>query len=137
MMREQTLGSTYSKWLSRLFILENPCDGIQVKLSCIFYDTDDIKVYYRPRAIGFDSDIAEINWIPFNADGTPDNVSQIEPRSAKSVDPDLIMSSDWQSVTWSVQDTAKFDAVAIKIVMKTDNPAYAPLIDDMQLIATE
>lgn len=130
-------GSTYSKWLSRLFILENPCDGIQVKLSCIFYDTDDIKVYYRPRAIGFDSDIAEINWIPFNADGTPDNVSQIEPRSAKSVDPDLIMSSDWQSVTWSVQDTAKFDAVAIKIVMKTDNPAYAPLIDDMQLIATE
>lgn len=130
-------GSSYSKWLSRLFVFENPCDGLQVKLSCVFYDTKDIRVYYRPRAIGFDGDVSQINWIPFNTDGSPDNVDRIEARSSQSVDPDMIKSSEYQSVTWSVQDTAKFDAVAVKIVMTADNPAKAPLIDDMQLVATE
>ena len=130
-------GSAYAKWMSRLFVFENECDGMQVKLSAIFYDTKDIRVYYRPRNIGFDGDIANINWIPFNGNGYPDDVDLITPRSAESVDPYTIQSSDWQSLTWSAQDLAKFDGLAIKVVMTVENPAYAPLIDDFQLVCTE
>ena len=69
--------------------------------------------------------------------GLPDSVDLIEPRSSDTVNPDEIKADEWQSVTWSAQDLAKFDAVAIKIVMTANNPAYAPLIDDLQLIVSE
>ncbi|QBP06143.1 hypothetical protein [Synechococcus phage S-B68] len=132
-----SLGSAYAKWVSRLFLFESPCDGIDLRLSCVFYDTESIKVYYRPRTIGFDGELANINWIPFNGTGLPDNVTQITPRSSANVDPDSLLDSDYQSVTWSVQDISKFDGLAIKIVMTADNPAYAPLIDDLKIIVTE
>ena len=148
-------GSTYAKWLSRMFLFENDCDGLELKLSACFYNTTDIKCYFRPRNIGFDGDISDINWIPFNpsqefltADasgnvsrnvvpGLPDNVNSIEPRSYPDVDPTMIEESEWQSLTFSAQDLARFDGVAIKIVMTSENPAKAPLIDDFMLICSE
>ena len=60
------MGSADSKWISKLFSFENPCDGITVKLTSIFYETDSIRVYFRPRTIGFDSDLSVSPWIPFN-----------------------------------------------------------------------
>ena len=32
-------GSVYAKWLSRLFLFENDCDGLELKLSACFYNT--------------------------------------------------------------------------------------------------
>jgi hypothetical protein len=130
-------GSVYAKWVSRLFLFENACDGVEVKIAAIFYQSDNIKLYFRPRNIGFDGDIADVNWIPFNGTGLPDNYDQIVPRAADNIDPSEIISNDWQSLTWTVQDTAKFDGLAFKIVMSSDNPALAPLLDDIQIIATE
>jgi hypothetical protein len=133
----QPNGSVYAKWLSRLFVFENQCDGIEVKVSAIYYMKDSIKLYYRPKSIGFDGDITDVNWIPFNGTGLPDNVDQIVPRSSTDINPNQIIASDWQQLTWTVQDTAKFDGAAFKIVMTADNPALAPLIDDIQIVASE
>ena len=130
-------GSVFAKWISRLFLFENTCDGIQLKLTCIFYDNEDIKVYYRPRNIGFDGEIASTNWIPFNGTGLADDIEAITPRSSDSVDPNLLVSSDWQNLTWSVQDLQRFDGVQVKVVMTSNNPAQAPLIDDLQVIVSE
>ena len=59
-------GSSYAKWLSKLFVFENECDGIEVKLSAIFYELDDIKVYYKTRNVGIDGDFQKTQWTPFN-----------------------------------------------------------------------
>ena len=164
-------GSVFAKWTSKLFVFENLCDGIELKLSSVFYTPDSIRVYYRPRNIGFDSDITSVPWIPFNptqvlpdeqrrvtddnrviypgdldyvqtlplyaTPGLPNSVDLIKPRSSDNVDPNIIKADEWQSLTWSSQDQAKFDAIAIKIVMVSDNPALAPLIDDMQIVVSE
>ena len=126
-----------AKWLSRVFQFENECDGVEIKLSAIFYDKKDIRVYYRPRNVGFTGDLDNNSWIAFNDTGYPDDFDVLEARSPKNVDPSLIGAGDWQEVKWSVQDTAKFDAMQIKIVMTSTNPARPPLIDDMQMIASE
>ena len=166
------MGSANAKWISKLFTFENPCDGITIKLTAVFYSPDSIRVYFRPRTIGFDADMSVSPWIPFNPNqslpqeerklsenntilypndigyyepssvvlktpGLADNIDLLEPRSSDSVNPDEIKADEWQSITWSAQDLAKFDAIAIKIVMTSDNPAYAPLIDDLQLIVSE
>ena len=154
-------GSAWSKYISKLFIFENECDGIQLKLSACYYTKDSIKCYYRPRTVGFDGDISEVSWIPFNAEqqlvvntvdadlqnalienrqvvpGLPDNVNLITVRDSDNVNPLEIGPSGWKSLIWTAQDLSKFDALAIKIVMVVDNPALTPIIDDMQLVVTE
>ncbi len=142
-------GSTYAKWESRLFQFENPCDGMELKATVCLYGNivdnqllaDNVRAYFKPRNIGFDSELNTSNWVPFNPSfnipGTPNNVEDIVPRSTADVDPRRIKLGAWQDLTWSVQDIPKFDAVAIKLVMVSDNPALAPVIDDFRLIATE
>ena len=160
-------GSNYAKWISRMFVFEDECDGVEVKLSAIFYQLDDIKVYYKTRNVGHDGDFNKLNWTPFNPNGvvpgenrktirinedtegyyinnneymkTPglaDNIEQIKPRNPVDVDPRRILSSEWQSLTFSVQDVAAFDAIAIKIVMNSHSSALVPMIDDVSIVGS-
>ena len=148
-------GSVFSKWISKMFVFENQCDGVEVRLASIFYDVSDIKVYFKLRTAGFDGDFSKVNWIPFNPSqvkpretrkvdgsyvrtpGLPDSVDVIKPRNSINVDPKQILADEWQELTWTAQDLSKFDGVAIKIVMTASNPALSPLIDDFSLIVSE
>ena len=154
-------GSAWAKWQSKLFIFENECDGIQMKLSACYYTKDSIRCFYRPRAVGFDGNLSGRNWIPFNADqalevnvvdsnqsnkliaerqitpGLPDDVNLITVRDSDNVNPAEIGPSGFKSLVWTAQDIPKFDALAVKIVMSVENPALTPIIDDMQLVVTE
>lgn len=165
-------GSVFSKWISKVFLLENQCDGVEIRLSSIFWNATDIKIYYRPKAIGFDGNLDTINWIPFNATqpapgerrkinsngliiepgdaeynnpdfnflptpGLCNDASNVNPRSSAIVNPDIIGKSDWQQLTWALQDIAKFEGIQIKIVLTSINPAKCPLIDDLQMICSE
>ena len=130
-------GSVYSKWISRLFLFENLCDGVEIKLSTIFYDTNSIKMYFKPKTVGFDFEISNVPWVPFNETALPNDIEKIKARSADNVNPNEINSGEWKTLTWSVQDLAQFDGIQIKIVMSSDNPAQAPLIDDLQLVVSE
>ena len=134
---EKNNGSVYAKWISRLFILENPCDGIEVKLTSIQYQRDDIRIYFKARGVGFDGDLNNENWIAFNGTGLPDNVDDMVIRSTNYVDPYYLAPQDWQQTIFTIQDLAKFDAIQMKIVMTSNNPAKAPLIDDFQLVCSE
>jgi hypothetical protein len=150
-------GSHKAKWESRLFIFENECDGINLKLTACFYTKDSIRCYYRVRDVGYDGDVTQINWKPFNpkqeliatvvennelvekrqvVKGLPDDVNQIKVRDAENLNPDEIFDDGWQTLTWTAQDLNGFDAIAIKIVMGVENPALTPIIDDMQLICS-
>ena len=106
-------------------------------MAAIFYSTSDIKIYYKPRNLGFDGDFAELNWIPFNGTGLPDDVELITPRSSDNVDPNLIPAGAYQELTFTTQDIPAFDAISVKIVMSSQNPALAPLIDDIRMVCSE
>ncbi len=67
----------------------------------------------------------------------PDNVLTIKPRNPEDVDHRIFNSLEYQTLVWTAQDLAKFEGVAIKIVMRQENPALAPIIDDMVLLVTE
>jgi len=142
-------GTTYAKWLSRTFFFEDECDGLEVRLRAVFYGATDITAYYSPRSVGTVSGSTEdTTWIPFNINSTnpntgeiypalPDNVLTIKPRNPEDVDHRLFNALEYQTLVWSAQDLAKFEGVAIKIVMRQQNPALAPIIDDMVLLVSE
>ena len=131
-------GSAYSKWVSRLFTFENPCDGLDIKLTTCQYRRSDVRVYYRPRPVGFSGDMNQQKWKGVELEnGLPFNWEKIQVRKSENLDPDQIGNAEWRQTTWKTQDQPKFDAVQIKIVMLCSNPAKAPLIADMQVIASE
>tara|TARA_R110002050_G_scaffold292587_1_gene448063 strand:- start:5453 stop:12940 length:7488 start_codon:yes stop_codon:yes gene_type:complete len=130
-------GSVFSKWISRLFLFENSSDGIELKLACILYDVENVKVYFRPKPVGYDNELSDINWIPFNGTGLCNDSDKVKPRSSSNVDPRGLKAGEWQSLTWSAQDIPSFDGLQVKVVMTSDNPAQAPLIDDIQLVTSE
>jgi len=149
-------GTSYSKWFSKQFVLENISDAISVRMSAIFYENTDIRLYFRPRFVGFDGDTGKINWMPFNGNavapneqrvdaegkpiktpGLPDNIETLIPRSSRNVDSRSIRSDEWQELIWSIQDIAQFDAISLKIVMEASNPAKCPIIDDLRVVVSE
>ena len=154
-------GSSWSKFISKLLVFENECDGIQLKLSACYYTKDSIRCYYRPRTVGFDGDVSQVNWVPFNptqelnatiidpdqqnilvdarqvVPGLPDDVNRITVKDSDNVSPKDFRPDSWRELVWTAQDLPKFDALAIKIVMEVDNPALAPIIDDMQIVVSE
>ena len=171
----QNNGTAYSKWISKLFVFDTECDGIEVKISSVLYNHKDVRVYYKVRNSGIDSDFSQVNWTAFNpyniapnenrkkiitvkddftdvvspaylsvdindylpTPGLPDNVETIKVRSSVNIDPRNIIAEEWQTLTYSVQDLFKFDAIAIKVVLESDNPALTPLIDDISVICSE
>ena len=167
----QNNGSVHSKWISKLFVFDTECDGVEVKISSILYKDTNVRVYYKVRNSGIDSEFSQINWTAFNpygvrpnetqkklfkdtetpestkakvntndyevTPGLPDNANTIKVRSSVNVDPRKIIADEWQTLTYSVQDLFKFDAIAIKVVLESNNPALTPLIDDISIICTE
>ena len=68
-------GSVHAKWISRQFLFENPCDGIEMKLAVCQYDKTSVRAYYRPRDVGFEGDVTQENWTPFNPDQVLNTIS--------------------------------------------------------------
>ena len=151
----QDNGSTFAKFISKAFLFENACDGIKIDLSAVLYDISDIRIFYKLKLIGSESEFGDLSWVPFNPDQLPRNpeidvkgnpipvpgmcnqASIAKVRSSDVVDPNDLVPGDFMSYNWETQDLSKFDGLQIKIVMSADNPAKAPIIDDMQLVCSE
>ena len=130
-------GSVFAKWISREFKLENPSDGLEVKVTGIMYENSSIRLYYRPRNEEFDGNLTDISWIPFNGDGLCNNNNQIKVRSSDIVDPRQLSANDWTEFTWSAQGISQFSGFALKVVLTAANVAKVPLLDDLRVIASE
>jgi len=152
----KNFGSVYAKWMTRQFELQNVCDGVEIRMAAVFYDPTDIKIFYKPRAVGFDGDFDTLSWIPFNPDqaapgeteydedgeifktpGLCDNVGEINLRSHSIASPEILKNTDLFEMRWTFQDSAKFDAVAFKVILTADNPAKCPLVDDIRIVCSE
>jgi hypothetical protein len=130
-------GSAFAKWISREFKLENPSDGISIKMGAVTYDRTSIRLYYILRPEGFDGSLFEKNWVPFNSTGVCDNNKEVAIRTNDTIDPRMLNGNDWIEYTWTAQDLQKFTAFSVKIVMISSNPCKCPLIDDIRIIASE
>jgi hypothetical protein len=136
---EDTDSSAAAQWISRLFEFEDACDGVKLKLTTFQYYRYQVRVLYRARPIGFTGNFQELNWQGVaGRQGLPNNWKKLEyANREKANDPDEIDAGDWTSIEWSFQDRSKFDAIQFKIVMLAVNPAQVPLIQDLQVIASE
>ena len=126
--------STVAKYVTKEISINQPGTSIDVRLTVNVKDTENIKILYRIKESSAQVNFEDIEWKYFNELGVPDNddlatytniiSGQIEPQSA------------YQELRYSVSDLPEFTSFAVKIIMKTDDPAYPPKIQDLRAVGS-
>jgi len=84
----------------------------------------EVEVYYRATSSEEVRDVKDLNWVPFNGDGSEDTT--VAPAESNG---------DFKEYKYSASGISEFTAFQIKIAMKGTNSAHAPRIKDLRGIA--
>ena len=126
--------SSLAKYVSKEVAINSPGTSIDVRITANVKDRENIKVLYRIKEASLQSNFEDINWKYFNIDGSPDNDDLAT--SENSISAIVEKQSSYQEFKYSAADLPEFTSFAIKIVMKTDDPAFAPKIQDVRAVAS-
>ena len=127
-------GSAIAKYVTKEVSIGNPGTSIDVRLTANVKDISNIRVLYRYKKSSSQENFEDIDWIYFNEDGDPDGFEIAT--SENSISGSVEKQSSYQELKYSVADLPEFSSFAIKIVMKTVDPAYAPKVQDIRAVAS-
>ena len=112
--------STHSKYVSKVINLENPSTYVRVRLAANVPDEADLLVYYKTIEVGSTHTPETINWTLFNAD-----TGIVKVQNGNET---------FSDVDYSIVGLAPFDAIQIKLVMKTTNSSAVSRVKDLRII---
>ena len=125
--------STSAKYVSKEVFLDNQATSIDVRLTASVKDVENVKVFYKFKKASSQENFNDINWIAFNVDGNPDNDNIAT--ASNSISGNYEKQSSYQEFKYSASNLAEFSSYAVKIIMKTDDPAFPPKIQDLRAVA--
>jgi hypothetical protein len=126
--------SSISKYISKEVAINSPGTSVDVRITANVKDTENIKILYKIKEASLQSNFEDINWKYFNGTGSPDNNDLATPEN--SISGILEKQSSYQEFKYSATNLPEFTSFAIKIIMKTDDPAYSPKIQDVRAVAS-
>jgi hypothetical protein len=109
-------GSTHSKYVTKKINFSRPSDMLRIMFSAMIPDDADVEIYYKTGS---------------NVDGDfiASRYYKMSPSSyTKS-------STEFSEVVASAENLELFDSVMVKLVMKSNNKAKVPRIQDFRVIA--
>jgi hypothetical protein len=124
-----------SKYVTKEIFINNPASSINVYLTLNVQDVENVKVFYKIKPAASQQNFDDINWEYFNGTGDSDQSNDIA-TSENSISGQFEKQSSYQELRYSEEDLTEFSSFAIKIVMKTDDPAYIPKIQDLRAVAS-
>jgi len=113
--------SSYSKYVTKVISLANASTFIRVRFAASIPAEANVDVYYKTSAIGSTSSFDTTNWELMAADQP---IVTVQNGSERFID-----------TAFSVEAAAAFDAVQIKLVMKSTNSSAIPRVKDLRVIA--
>jgi len=122
---EQSSGSsTAAIYCTRPIVLDNNSTALEVRLTSNVRSDAEVEVYYKITSSEEVRDIKDLNWVPFNGDGSEDIA--VTPAETNG---------EFKEYKYSATGLLDFTAFQIKIAMKGTNSAHAPRIKDLRGIA--
>jgi len=126
--------SSIAKYVTKEVSIDNPATGIDVKVTANTSDINNIGILYRIKKSSSQENFEDIEWVYFNDTGLPD--VDVIATSENSVSSITEKQSSYQELTYSVEDLPEFSSFAVKIIMKSRNPAFVPKIQDLRAVAS-
>ena len=127
--------SGVAKYVTKEIFINNPASSINVYLTLNVRDVDNVKVFYKIKPAASQQNFDDVNWEYFNGTGAPDQEDEIA-TSENSISGQFEKQSSYQELRYTEEELTEFSSFAIKIVMKTDDPAYVPKIQDLRAVAS-
>src|SRR6056300_1548409 len=121
-------GSSEGPYITRPVTLENPSTAIDVRVAASVRSTSSIKMYFRLSGGEETRRIQDIEFTPFNTDGSSD--TNITPSQG-----DEVIDIDFKDYKFSVSDLPEFTSFQIKVVFNGTNSAYPARLKDFRAIA--
>jgi hypothetical protein len=126
--------SSIAKYVTKEVSINNPGTCIDVKTTVNLKDINNIRILYKIKPSSLQSNFEDINWEYFNTDGSPDIKVLANP--SNSISGQFEKQSYYQELKFSASNLPEFTSFAIKIVMRTDDPAYVPKLQDLRAVAS-
>lgn len=126
--------SSLAKYVTKEVSINSPGTSIDVRLTMNLKDIENVKVFYKIKETGTQSNFDDINWNYFNIDGNPDNNDLAT--ASNSISGQFEKQSFYQEFKYSISNISEFTSFAVKIIIKSDDPAYPPKIQDLRAIAS-
>ena len=131
---ESKNSSSLAKYVTKEVSIENPGTSINVKMTANTTEIENIKLLYRIKKSSSQENFDDIEWIHFNDTGLPD--VDVIATAENSISGITEKQSSYQELSYSVEDLPEFSSFAIKVVMKSSNPAFVPKIQDLRAVAS-
>ena len=121
-------GSSEGVYVTKSVNLENPSTALEIRVAASVRSTSSIKCFFRASGGEETRRIKDIEFTPFNTDGSPDT----------AVDPsvgDAVLDDDFKDYKFSASNLKEFTTFEIKIVFRGTISAYTPRLKDLRGIA--
>jgi len=116
--------SSAAVYLTKPITLENSSTSLDVRLSQNVRSSSSVKVYFRVSGPDEVRNIEDLNWTPFNSDGSEDTT--VTPAEDDTT---------FKEYKYSASDINDFTSFQIKIVLTGSVSSYPPIVKDMRAIA--
>lgn len=113
--------STYSKYVTKKVNLANPSNFLKIRFAVNLPPEADIEVHYKTAVVGSTASYDTVPYTEMTADS-------IIPRFSNGTD-------RFVDVTYTASNLDSFDAVTVKVVMKSTNSSEVPRVKDLRIIA--
>jgi len=124
-----------AKYVTKEVFINTPAESLNVYLTLNVRDVENVKVYYKIKPASSQQNFDDINWEYFNTNGNPDQENEIA-TAENSISGQFEKQSSYQELRYTAEELTEFSSFAVKIVMKTDDPAYVPKIQDLRAVAS-
>ncbi len=126
--------SSLAKYVTREVAIQNPATAVDARITVNTSDVNNVSLLYKIKKSASQENFDDIEWVYFNGTGLPD--ASVIATSENSMSGITETQDSYQELTYSVEDLPEFSSFAIKIVMKTNNPAFVPKIQDLRAVAS-
>ena len=122
------------RYITKEVAIQNPATSIDLKITANTSEIENISILYRTKKSSSQENFEDIEWIHFNGTGLPD--VDVIATAENSISGITEKQSSYQELSYSVEDLPEFSSFAIKVVMKSSNPAFVPKIQDLRAVAS-
>ena len=112
--------STWNKYISKVITLEDKAEFLRVRFAANIPTQADVLVYYKTSANGATLEFGNTNWTLMNPEKQLVRVENGDPT--------------FTDIDYSLEDMVPYDAVQIKLVLKSTNSSAVPLVKDLRII---
>jgi len=114
--------SSSARYMTRQVNLNDPAENFKLMFSAVREQYTDIDIYYKVRSPYEITDWNDIDWIRLDSPDESVTVSE--------------SSTDFKEYTYTKEGLDPYNAISIKIVMKSTDSTQVPIFQDLRLICT-